>query len=198
MTSDTRIGDYYLVLNPKDLLDRKGHLLGATLRLSGHRGPTELPVTLDVDAAQGQSVVISGFVLASLAAFADRVEEVLSYVADQTRQEAAACAAEFITEGFDLAAEGARQKAVPGIGVGDVGAVVAEVFFGRKRVPTDEGVKKMKEVLYPELTEEEVRALHDRPATQDKYDVEVTVPWDEEHIRLFRYRDGECVELSAT
>ena len=201
MTIDTPAADYELVLDPDNLLARPGHLLRATLRLpprAGQDEPTEVPVTLGIEYTHDQKARVSAFALQSVAAFAGQFDAVLDYVADQARQEAAAYAEAFGREAFDPASGPARPEGASGVGVGGVGAVVTEVFFGRKQVPSDESVKKMKELLYPELTEDQIRAIHDRPETRSTFDVKATVPWDEEHIRLFRFRDGQCVERAAT
>jgi hypothetical protein len=139
MISPVRAVDFDLLFDLDDWLNRERKLLRASLQLLGHHSPIELPVTLSVDATHGQAFRLNSFILGSIIAFVKQFEEISLLVATKTRGEAEA------------------------LGIVPVcPSTIEGVHFGRKQVPSDESVKKMKDVLYPELSEAEVRTLHDR------------------------------------
>ena len=176
--------DYELLLPIKQPKKIDDDMISATLRLPEDADARRLGRDIKVDLEANKDDKhhrIGGFVLGSVAAFVANLPNVVEIIARHVDEEAVAAAE-----------EGLEDAAAPEVLSG------VEVFFGRKRVPKEENLERMRELLYKDMTIDQIRDIHDKPDTRDVYDVKVEVPWDDDHIRLFRFRDGECVEVAAS
>ena len=117
----------------------------------------------------------SSFILRSVEAFIANLPAVVAFVTKHLEEEAEE--------------EGAEVPAVLDVGLS----------FGEREVPSDKEIRQLLKLIYTDMgmTEQQVRDLHDSPHTRDKYELAVKVPWDEDHIRLFSFRDGLCHEVSS-
>jgi hypothetical protein len=160
----------------------KADLRSAQLERAMH--PSEVArlhiATHAADGKRGPGFVLDGFQIASIAEFLESQSHVFQAIGAELREE------QLLLEDSDPMRSG------------DVWSYVQidYILIEPRRVPTPEGLAKMKK-WYRDKTLEEIATMHDTPETRSRFDLYLTVAWDDEHIRLARFRDGHFRSFSS-